>query len=95
MEVSGQVHAPAALPQYLLDRRLGGSQSQSGYCGEEKNLLSVLGIKPQFLGSPDHSLDAILTSLSSARAELVSSFHPQTSSHLPLGLPGLLSYPGY
>jgi hypothetical protein len=24
--------------QYLLDRRLGGSQSRSGRCGEEKNL---------------------------------------------------------
>jgi hypothetical protein len=35
MEVSGQLHAPAALPQekgpwYSLDRRLGGPQSRSG-----------------------------------------------------------------
>jgi hypothetical protein len=42
MEVSGQLHAPAAVPQgksphYLLDRRLGGPQSRSGHGGEEKN----------------------------------------------------------
>jgi hypothetical protein len=42
MEVSGQLHAPAALPPgkspwYPLDRRLGGPQSQSGRGGEEKN----------------------------------------------------------
>jgi len=39
MEVSEQIHAPAALapgkePPVPLDRRLGGPQSQSG-CGEE------------------------------------------------------------
>jgi hypothetical protein len=43
MEVSGQLHAPAALPpgkepRYALDRRLDGPQSRSGRCGEEKNL---------------------------------------------------------
>jgi hypothetical protein len=43
MEVSGQLHSPAALPLakepwYPLDRRLGESQSRSGRCGEEKNL---------------------------------------------------------
>jgi hypothetical protein len=42
MEVSGQLHAPAALPQgkslrYPLDRRLGGLQSRSKRGGEEKN----------------------------------------------------------
>jgi hypothetical protein len=41
MYVSGQLHAPAALPQgkiswYPLDRRLGGPQSRSGCSGEEK-----------------------------------------------------------
>jgi hypothetical protein len=39
MEVSGQIHAPAALPRgkeprYPLDRRLGGPQSQCGRRGE-------------------------------------------------------------
>jgi hypothetical protein len=43
MEVSGQCHAPTALPlgietRYPLDTRLGGSQSRSGRCGGEKNL---------------------------------------------------------
>jgi hypothetical protein len=50
--VSSQLHPPAALPpgkepRYPLDRRLGGPQSRSGRCGEEKILdptgtLSVL-----------------------------------------------------
>jgi hypothetical protein len=42
MEVSAQLHAPAAFsqgnsPWYSLDRKLGGSQSRSGRGGEEKN----------------------------------------------------------
>jgi hypothetical protein len=42
MEVSGQLHAPATLPQgkspwYTLERRMGGTQSRSGRSGEEKN----------------------------------------------------------
>jgi hypothetical protein len=42
MEVSGQLHVPAALsqgksPWYPLDRRLGGPQSLSRRGGEEKN----------------------------------------------------------
>jgi hypothetical protein len=42
MEVSGQLHAMAALspgkePLNLLDRRLGGPQSRCGCGGEEKN----------------------------------------------------------
>jgi hypothetical protein len=42
MEVSDQLHAPAALlpgkePLVLLDRGLGGPQSRSGRGGEEKN----------------------------------------------------------
>jgi hypothetical protein len=43
MEVSGQLHAPTALPPgkeppYPLDKRLGGPQSRSGRYGEERNL---------------------------------------------------------
>jgi hypothetical protein len=33
-------------PQYLMERRLGGPQSQYGSCGEEKNL-ALLGIEPE------------------------------------------------
>jgi hypothetical protein len=45
MEVSGQLYAPAALPQekrswYPLNRRLKGPQSHSGCCRQEKNLLT-------------------------------------------------------
>jgi hypothetical protein len=45
MEVSGQLHTPAALPpgkeprRYPLDRRLGGPQSRSGLRGEKNNLV--------------------------------------------------------
>jgi hypothetical protein len=51
MKVSGQFHAPAALPPgkypwYPLDRRLGGSQSRSGRGGEEKNSRPPPGIEP-------------------------------------------------
>jgi hypothetical protein len=43
MEVSGDLHAPAALStrksrQYPMDRRLNGLQSISGYGEEQKNL---------------------------------------------------------
>jgi hypothetical protein len=53
MEVSGQLHAPAALPPgkdtlvYPLDRRLGGPQSRSGRGGREKNSQPPSGIEPQ------------------------------------------------
>jgi hypothetical protein len=40
---------------YPLDRRLGGPQSQSGCCGEEKNLLPFPGIISQFLSHPAYS----------------------------------------
>jgi hypothetical protein len=56
MEVSDQLHAPAALPPvkvpwYPFDRRVGGPQSRSGRGGEEKNTQSqpLLGFEP-----PDH-----------------------------------------
>jgi hypothetical protein len=50
MEVTGQLHTPAALPQgksprYPQDRRLGGPQSLSGRGGEEKNSQPPLGIE--------------------------------------------------
>jgi hypothetical protein len=42
MEVSDQLHAPAAFPQgkspwYTINRRLSGTQSRYGRGGEEKN----------------------------------------------------------
>jgi hypothetical protein len=51
MEVSGQLHALAALPQgksprYPLDTRLGGPQSRSGSGGEETNSQPPPGIEP-------------------------------------------------
>jgi hypothetical protein len=51
MEVSGQLHAPAALlpgkkPWYPLDARLGGPQSMSGRGGEEKNSQLLPGLEP-------------------------------------------------
>jgi hypothetical protein len=49
--VSGQLHAPAALPpgkepQYPLDRWLGGPQSRSGRGDEEKNSQPPPEIEP-------------------------------------------------
>jgi len=46
MEVSGRLHALAALPQgespqYPLDRRLGGPHSQSGCAGKGKHSLPL------------------------------------------------------
>jgi hypothetical protein len=54
MEVSGQLHAQAALPQgkspwYPPDRRLGGLQSRSERGGEEKNSQSLPGIVPPII----------------------------------------------
>jgi hypothetical protein len=52
MEVSAQLHAPAALPpsvrtpRYPLDRRLDGPQSRSGRGGEEKNSQKLPGLEP-------------------------------------------------
>jgi hypothetical protein len=56
MEMSGQLHAPAVLPQgkspcYPLDRRLGGTQSRSGRGCEEKNSQHPPAIEIQ---NPDH-----------------------------------------
>jgi hypothetical protein len=50
VEVSGQLHVPAALPQaksswYPLDRRLRGPQSRSGRGGDEENSRPLLGIE--------------------------------------------------
>jgi hypothetical protein len=50
MEVSGQLHAPAALPPAKeplvpLDMRLGGPQSRSGRGDEEKNSQPQPGIE--------------------------------------------------
>jgi hypothetical protein len=39
------------VPWYPFYRRLGGPQSRSGSCGEEKNFLLLPGIKPRLLVS--------------------------------------------
>jgi hypothetical protein len=38
--------------RHPLDRRLGGPQSLSGWCGEEKNCLSLPGIEPRLVTIP-------------------------------------------
>jgi hypothetical protein len=50
LEVSGQLHAPAALPpgkspRYPFYRRLGGPQSRSGRYGEEKIFFTLSGLE--------------------------------------------------
>jgi hypothetical protein len=59
MEVSGQLHAPAALPHgkspwYPLDRRLGGLQSRSGRGGGEKNSQALPGVEPPIFQPAAH-----------------------------------------
>jgi hypothetical protein len=52
MEVSGQLHAPAALSpgKDPLDRRLGGLQRRSRRGGEQKNSQSLPGLEPILKG---------------------------------------------
>jgi len=45
MEVSGQLHSQGKSPWYPLDRRLGGSQTQSGHGGEEENSQALPGLE--------------------------------------------------
>jgi hypothetical protein len=54
MEMSGQLHAPAALSQgksywYSLDRRLSGPQSRSERGGEEKNSHPLRRLEPPII----------------------------------------------
>jgi hypothetical protein len=54
MEVSYQLHTPAARPQgnspwYSLDRRLGGAQIRSGRGGEGQNSQSVPRFEPPII----------------------------------------------
>jgi hypothetical protein len=58
MEVSGQLHAPADLPQgksawYPLDRRMSGPQSRSGCGGEEKNSQPLSAHEPPIIQPVD------------------------------------------
>jgi hypothetical protein len=53
--VSGQLHAPAALPSlHPFYRRLGGPQSRSGHL-EKRKFLALPGLELRSLGRPVHS----------------------------------------
>jgi hypothetical protein len=58
MDVTGELHAYAALPpgrkfsRYPLDRRLGGPHNRSGHCGVKENLFPLPKIEPRLLGYP-------------------------------------------
>jgi hypothetical protein len=59
LQVSGQLHAPADLPQgkslrYLFDKRMGGPQDRSGWHRVVKILASP-GLELQPLGRPARS----------------------------------------
>jgi hypothetical protein len=62
MVVSGQLHAPAALP-IAIAHSVGGPQSRDGRYGKEKSLLLLPGIDPRLLGSAARSPVAIPTEL--------------------------------
>jgi hypothetical protein len=49
MEVSGQLYLKGKSPWYPLDRRLGGPQSRSGRCGEEKYSQPLSGLEPPII----------------------------------------------
>jgi hypothetical protein len=54
MEVSGQLHAPAALPPHPLHWGLDRPQSRSGRDSEEKNSQSVPGLEPRAVKLTTH-----------------------------------------
>jgi hypothetical protein len=76
MEVSGQLHSPAALPPrekgpcYPLNRRLGGSQSRSGRGTEEKNSQPVTGLEPPIIQPVVQSYTTELTRLKKTWVEV-------------------------
>jgi hypothetical protein len=66
MEVSGQLHSPAALPTgkepwYPLDRRLGGPQSRSEHGGEKKNSQPLPGFEHPIIQPVAQSYDTELS----------------------------------
>jgi len=63
MEVSGQLQLYIQAKQvwYPINIKPGGPQSWSQCFGQEKNLLTLPGMEPRFLGCPAHSLVTILT----------------------------------
>jgi hypothetical protein len=63
MDVSVQIHTPAALPPGK-DRSLGGSQTRFGRGDEEKNSHPPPGIEPYYPARPARSLVVIPTELS-------------------------------
>jgi hypothetical protein len=44
-----ELHPQGKSPRYLLDRRLGGSQSLSGHGSEEKNSQFLPGLEPPII----------------------------------------------
>jgi hypothetical protein len=64
--------APEINRLYLLDRRLGEQQNQSGRRGEK--FLPLPGIESRLLGRPAHSLITILTQLSLLLLEVLANF---------------------
>jgi hypothetical protein len=67
MDVSDQVHAPAALPKlkmprYPMNRMLCESYSRAASFIEAKHFLPVLEIDPRNLGYPARSFSALATS---------------------------------
>jgi hypothetical protein len=61
-------------PQYPLNRRLGGPQSRSGQCGEEK-ILDTTGTLPQLLSCPAHSQSLYRLSCPSSSSLSVQKFN--------------------
>jgi hypothetical protein len=79
MEVRGQLHDPAALPQgkvppVIIRLEAGWAPESVWDCGE--NSLLVPGIEPRFLDNPSHNLVTLRTELSWLRKEVVVAYYP-------------------
>jgi hypothetical protein len=82
MEVSCQLHTPAALTRgsshwYPLYRTRGGTQNQPESFGDEKNFRPLSEIKPPIFGRPDRGFVTVVTEqsrLSSLHSNYVRNF---------------------
>jgi len=87
MEVSGQLHAPAAVPHgkqpcYPMNRRLGKPQSWSGRFGENNNLLHQLQIEASSLSHVILNYESKLLLLNEVTISIIIIYQAPTDHNL-------------
>jgi hypothetical protein len=99
MEVSGQLHTPAALPpgketRYPLDRRLSGLQSRSGRGGEERDLLFLILLMNNIITTGTHKKEAsvIINNSTDISETSIRSYFPTSALHFGDQIEHLLSF---